>query len=249
MASSPPSIANEAVANVEPDLVLHVAAIGQHDDVAGLEHDRAIGRAFVREGVNVARAPMVEAAGRFRIAVLAHGRILAAFDGEIGAALAGDPHGFGALEPLIGVNDGLLQAGRRHQFFKLVRPVDHHLHAGAESRASLSQRVNSGMCRQTSMSAALMASSVPLQRPMVPRRPWSSRHRIDAHLVGVGAEILCGGERGRHVVAPRPEIAEEHDGLALLHVAELEFAPEQHRELGVVDGFMHDDHSRTMHAV
>ena len=35
------------------------------------------------------------------------------------------------------------------------------------SRASLSQRVNSGMCRHTSMSAALMASSVPLQRPTV----------------------------------------------------------------------------------
>jgi hypothetical protein len=35
------------------------------------------------------------------------------------------------------------------------------------SRASLSQRVNSGMCRQTSMSADLIASSVPLQRPMV----------------------------------------------------------------------------------
>ena len=35
------------------------------------------------------------------------------------------------------------------------------------SRASFSQRVNSGMCRQTSMSAALMASSVPLQRPTV----------------------------------------------------------------------------------
>ena len=35
------------------------------------------------------------------------------------------------------------------------------------SRASFSQRVNSGICRQTSMSADLIASSVPLQRPMV----------------------------------------------------------------------------------
>ncbi len=35
------------------------------------------------------------------------------------------------------------------------------------SRTSFSQRVNSGMCRQTSMSADLIASSVPLQRPTV----------------------------------------------------------------------------------
>ena len=69
------------------------------------------------------------------------------------------------------------------------------------------------------------------------------RHGVDAHLVGVGAEILRGGEGRGHVVAARAEIAEQHDGLALLHVAELKFLAKQHRELGVIDGFMHGDHS------
>ena len=41
------------------------------------------------------------------------------------------------------------------------------------------------------------------------------------------------------VVAPRAEIAQQDDGLALLHIAELELLAEQHRELGVIDGFMH----------
>src|SRR5262245_18624339 len=36
-------LANKAITNVQPHLVLHVAAIGQHDDVAGREHHRAVG--------------------------------------------------------------------------------------------------------------------------------------------------------------------------------------------------------------
>src|SRR5262245_28287782 len=51
-------LADEAVANVEPHLVLHVAAIGQHDDVTGREHHRAVGRALVRKSVHVSSAPM-----------------------------------------------------------------------------------------------------------------------------------------------------------------------------------------------
>src|SRR5215475_13632671 len=37
-----PDTADEAVTNLEADLVLHVAAIGQDDNVARLEYDRAI---------------------------------------------------------------------------------------------------------------------------------------------------------------------------------------------------------------
>src|SRR5215831_3182129 len=80
--------ADEAVTDVEPHLVLHVAAVGQHDDVARGEYHGAIGRAFVGEGVYVAGAPVIEPAGRFRISVLDHGRVLAELDREIGAACA-----------------------------------------------------------------------------------------------------------------------------------------------------------------
>src|SRR6266478_5218527 len=68
-------LADEAVADVEPHLVLHVTAIGQHDDVARGEHHGAVGRALVRKGVHVAGAPVVEAARRLRVSVLNHGRI------------------------------------------------------------------------------------------------------------------------------------------------------------------------------
>ena len=159
-------------------------------------------------------------------------------------------HGPGALQPLVGVNDGLLQAGRRHQFFELVRPVDHHQHAGARvarllepAREQRNVQADQHVGGLDGIERALAAAD------RLHADPGPGRHRIDAHLVGVGAEVLRGGECGRHVVAPGAEIAEEDDGLALLHVAELEFAPEQHRELGVIDGFMHDDHSGTMHAV
>ena len=43
----------------------------------GASTTRAVGGALVRESVDVAGAPMIEAAGRFRVAVLDHGRIFA----------------------------------------------------------------------------------------------------------------------------------------------------------------------------
>src|ERR1700751_5409040 len=55
-------LADEAVPDVGPHLVLHVTAIGQHDDVAGGEHHGAVGRAFVRKSMHVASAPVIEAA-------------------------------------------------------------------------------------------------------------------------------------------------------------------------------------------
>src|SRR5262245_45999352 len=124
-------LADEAVANVEPHLVLHVAAIGQHDDVTGREHHRAVGRALVGKGVHVSGAPMVEAARQLRVAVLDHGGIFAELHGEVGAAGPCDAHRLGALEPRAGMHHRLLEAGRRHQRLELVRAVDHHEHAGA----------------------------------------------------------------------------------------------------------------------
>src|SRR5215467_8600195 len=95
-------LADESVADVEPHLVLHVTAIGQHDNVAGGEHHGAVGRAFVRKGMHVAGAPVVEAAGLLRISVLNHGRVFAQLDREISAAGARDAHGLGPLQPLAG---------------------------------------------------------------------------------------------------------------------------------------------------
>src|SRR5437773_7345736 len=110
------------------------------------------------------------------------------------------------------------------------------------SRASLSQRVNKGRCRHTSMSADLIASSVPLQRPTVstPTLVHDGMALTHISFVGVGAELLGRGERGGDVIAPRPEVAQQHDGLALAHVAKLEFLAEELRELGVVQRFVHE---------
>src|SRR5271165_948682 len=123
--------ADEAVANLEPDFVLHITAIGKHHDIAGRQHDSAIGRSFVWEGVHVAGAPVIETAGQFRIAVLDHGGILAELHGEIGAAGARDAHGPGAFEPRAGMDRRILEAGGSHEAFELVRPVDDHEHPGA----------------------------------------------------------------------------------------------------------------------
>ena len=58
--------------------------------------------------------------------------------------------------------------------------------------------------------------------------------------VPVGPELLGRGERGGDVIAPRPEVAQQHDGLAFAHVAKLEFLAKEHRELGVVQRFVHE---------
>src|ERR1700730_15018018 len=119
-------LTDKTVADVEPHLVLHVTAIGQHDDVAGGEHHGAVGRAFVRKSVHVAGAPVVEAAGRLRISVLNHSRIFAELHREIGTAGARDAHGLGPLQPLARVPHRLLEAGRRHQRLELVGALDDH---------------------------------------------------------------------------------------------------------------------------
>ena len=79
-----------AALDLEADLVLHIAAIGQDDDVAGLKDDPAGGTFLIGEGVEQADAPMVEAARLIGHAVLAHHGIFAAGIGEVGPGGAGD---------------------------------------------------------------------------------------------------------------------------------------------------------------
>src|SRR6516165_5603148 len=224
-------LADETVANVEPHLVLHITAIGQHDDVAGGKHHGAVGRTFVRKGMHVAGAPVVEAAGLLRIAVLNHGRIFAELHREVGAAGARDAHGLGPLQPLARVFHRLLEAGGRHQRFEFVGTVDDHEHPRAgvarllePAREQGDVQTDQHVGRLDRLERALAASDG-LDPDLGPRR-----HGVDAHLVGEG---------GDDVIAPRPEIAQQHDGLALAHVAKLEFLAEEHRELGVVQRFVH----------
>src|SRR5712691_11443050 len=231
---------DEPIADVEPHLVLHVAAIGQHDDVTGREHHGAVGRALVREGVDVAGTPVIEAAGRFRVAVLDHGRVFAELHREIGAAGPCDAHGLGTLEPRARIGHGLLEAGRRHERLQLVGAVDHHEHPGAgvarllePAREQRDVQADQHVGRLDRLERALAAPDR-LDPDLGPRR-----HGIDAHLVGVGTEIFRHREGGGNVVAAGAEIAQQHDGLALPDVAELEFLAEEHRQLGVVQRFVH----------
>jgi hypothetical protein len=130
---------------------------------------------------------------------------------------------------------GLLEAGRRHQLFELVGGVDHHEHAGAgvarllePAREQRNVQADQHVGRLDRLQRALALADGG-DADLGPRR-----HGVDAHLVDVGAEVFRRREGRLHVVAPRPEIAEQDDGLALLHVAEPEFLAEQHRQLGVV---------------
>ena len=231
---------DKAVADFEPHLVLHVTAIGQDDNVAGRENDRAVGRAFVRERVHVPGAPMVETAGRFRIAVLDHGWVFAGLDGQIGPAGPGDAHRLGALQSLARVRDCLLQPRRRHQLLQFVGSIDHHQRARAGVARLLQPageqrdvQADQHVGRLDGLKRALAAADR-LHPHFGPR--W---HRVDAHLVSVGAKVFGGGKGRGHVIAPRPQIAQKHDGFALLHIAELEFVAKQHRKFGVIDGFGH----------
>src|SRR5215831_12168985 len=233
-------LADETVANVEPHLVLHVTAIGQHDDVAGGEHHGAVGRAFVRKSMHVTGTPVVKAARLLRISVLNHVRKCAELHREVGAAGARDAHGLGAFQLLCCVYHRLLEARGRHQHLELVGTVDDHEHPRAglarllePAREQRDVQTHQHVGRLDRLERALAASDG-LDPDLGPRR-----HGVDAHLVGVGAELLGRGEGGGDVIPPRPEVAQQHDGLALAHVAKLEFLAEEHRELGVVQRFVH----------
>ena len=142
------------------------------------------------------------------------------------------------------MHDRLFQSGRRHQRLQLVRVVDHHEHAGAgiarllePAREQRDVQAYQQIRRLDGFQRALAAADR-LHADLSP-----GRHRVHAHLIGVGAEILGRRERGGNVIAPRTEIAEQHHGLAPAHVAQLELLAEQHRQLGVVEGFVHDANS------
>src|SRR5688572_11413850 len=82
-----------ALADLEPNRVGDVAAVRQDNDVARLQYDRAVRAALVREGVDMAAAPVVEVPALVGVAPLRHDGILAAGVGEVGAGGGfGFPH-------------------------------------------------------------------------------------------------------------------------------------------------------------
>ena len=74
-----------------------VAAIRQDDDIAGLQYHRALRAAFVREGMDVPAAPVVEMPALVGVAPLRHHRVLAAVVRQLRAGLAHHAHALGAL--------------------------------------------------------------------------------------------------------------------------------------------------------
>jgi hypothetical protein len=139
-----------------------------------------------------------------------------------------------------------LETGRRHQLLELVRRVDHHQDARAGGARILEpageqrdMQADQHVGRLDGVERALAAADR-LDADLGP-----GRHGVDAHLVGVGADVLRRRKGRRHVVAARTEIAQQHDGLALAHVAEREFLAKQHRQLGVVQSFVHRRTSRS----
>ena len=95
----------------------------------GLQDHRAVRAALVREGMDVAAAPVIEMAALIRVPPLRHHRVLAAFVAEIGARLARHLHSLGALVERFGVLASFLQSRRRHELLEIVRCVDDHQHA------------------------------------------------------------------------------------------------------------------------
>ena len=48
----------KAIPDIEPNRVLHIAAIRKDDDIARLEHNDSVGRPFIGEGVDMSGAPI-----------------------------------------------------------------------------------------------------------------------------------------------------------------------------------------------
>ena len=96
------------------------------------------------------------------------------------------------------------------------------------SITSFSHLENSGTWKMRMMSAAITASSVPLHWPIVGTPTLGpARDGVDAHLVDVGAHFVGGGKRRLDVFATGAEIADDGDGLALLHLRHFELLSEQ----------------------
>src|SRR5262249_54850352 len=123
---------------------------------------------------------------------------------------------------------------------ELVGTVDDHEHARAGVARLLEPAREQGdvetdehVGRLDGLERALAASHG-LNPDLGPRR-----HGIDAHLVGVGAELLGRGARGRAVTRRAPATAREHVALALALVANLEFLAEELRQSGGFHRLVH----------
>ncbi len=227
---------DKAVAHVEPDAVDDVARIRKDDDVARLDHHRAVGAAFVGEGVDVAGAPVVETPGLVGKTVLAHHRKVAAAPGQVGAGVGGDARPLGgAVEP-IGMEHRVLQAGRRHQLLEIIRRVDDHQHAHtrrphllepAREQRHVEDHDHVGVAQRFERALALA------DRGHADLGP--ARDHVDAHLIDVGALLLRRRERRLDVFAAGGEIGDAGDGLALGDVAQLELLAEKSGELAGIE--------------
>ena len=221
-----------ALAQLKTDRVGDIAAIGENDDVAGLDDDGAVRTALVGESMNVAGAPMVEMARFVGIAPLRHHRIFAAGPGQIGACVRCHVHllGFG-VEPL-GVFHRLLEARRRHQLIEIVRRVDDHQHAHllvhdrlepAGEQRHVKDDDQIGLRKRFQRALALA------DRRHADLGP--ARDRVHAHFVDVGVQRIRRGERRLDVFAAGAEVGDERDGLAALDLAQLQFALKQHGQI------------------
>ena len=212
-----------AFADLQLDRIGDVAAVRQDDDVAGLEDDGAVRAAFVRKGMDVPAAPVVEMPALVRIAPLRHHRVFAAFVREVRASLAFYIYFSSFFVNRFGVLACVLQTLRRHQLLEVVGRIDDHQHARAavghllqpfrEQRHMEDHHQVGGGDR---LEGAL-ALADGRHADLGPRR-----QRVHAQLVDVGAKIVGGGKRGLDVLAARRQVADYGDGLALLHAAQLE---------------------------
>src|SRR6185437_9576206 len=113
-------LADEAVADFKPHRLLDQADIGQDEEIAGLQHHRAIGATFIGIIGDMAGAPLVDAARRFGETVLALHLELAARPGEVGTGIAQQADFLRIAPALGGMQHGLLEAGWRLQPRQLI---------------------------------------------------------------------------------------------------------------------------------
>ena len=135
----------------------------------------------------------------------------------------------------VGIEHRFLEARRGHQLFQVVGRIDDHQHPGAGIPDLLQPACEQGHVQgdddvrgpgRFQGSLALADGGNPDLGP--------GRNGIDAHFIHVCAQVFGRGEGRFYVLAPGGEIAQQHYGLALLHIAEFEFFLEQYPQLGRV---------------
>ena len=201
------------VLHLDAHRLLHVAA-QHHQQVPGVEHQRAVGAVLQRRAVEEARGPTVPASGHVADAVLGDPAPAVLAHGQVRSGLRGDAYLPGLFQLSRAVQGPLPHGLVRKAAPELVLGAAHLEHPGAARqhvRKSLAVEVEDAAGGEVHHQVSALQDLH--HRRHVSVAPGGTGQQRDLDLERAGGHFLGRGQEGGGVVGIGAGVGEDHDGL------------------------------------